>query len=145
MYHFQKWLSFAIFCDFDTRHREITIHSLFGSPCIVMSGQIRTHAMFVILDRSPPTSFLIGTTALHMAVRVIRNVVLRMDLVQFLLGENVDPSPRIRKHGHTPLHVAVSKRQNIGVIELLVGFGADVNARYLSEILSPFYIHKNLR
>ena len=34
MYHFQKWLGFAIFCDFDTCHKEITIQSLFGSPCI---------------------------------------------------------------------------------------------------------------
>ena len=34
IYHFQKWLGFASFCDFDTRHKEITIHSLFGSPCI---------------------------------------------------------------------------------------------------------------
>ena len=34
MYHFQKWLGFAIFCDFDTCHKEITIDSLIGSPCI---------------------------------------------------------------------------------------------------------------
>ena len=36
IYHFQKWLGFASFCDFDTRHKEITIHSLFGSPCIAI-------------------------------------------------------------------------------------------------------------
>ena len=36
MYHFQKWLGFAIFCDFDTCHKEITIHSLFGSPCMCL-------------------------------------------------------------------------------------------------------------
>ena len=34
MYHFQKWLGFVIFCDFDTCHKEITIDSLVGSPCI---------------------------------------------------------------------------------------------------------------
>ena len=33
MYHFQKQLSFAIFSEFDTCHNEITIDSLFGSPC----------------------------------------------------------------------------------------------------------------
>ena len=33
MYHFQKWLGFAIFCEFDTCHKEITIDSLVGSPC----------------------------------------------------------------------------------------------------------------
>ena len=33
MYHFQKWLGFAIFCEFDTCHKQITIGSLFGSPC----------------------------------------------------------------------------------------------------------------
>ena len=33
MYHFQKWLGFSIFCDFDTCHKEITIDSLIGSPC----------------------------------------------------------------------------------------------------------------
>ena len=31
MYHSQKWLDFAVFCDFDTCQKEITIHSLFGS------------------------------------------------------------------------------------------------------------------
>ena len=35
MYHFQKWLGFPIFCDFDTCHKEITIDSLFGSPCSI--------------------------------------------------------------------------------------------------------------
>ena len=35
MYHFQKLLGFAIFCDFDTCHKEITIHSLFGSPFVI--------------------------------------------------------------------------------------------------------------
>ena len=94
---------------------------------------------------------LIGTTALHMAVRE-RNMALRtrtrkdvetpLDLVRFLLGENVDPSPRMRTDGQTPLHMAVNERQNIRVIELLVGFGADVNARYVSEFVSPFYIQK---
>ena len=64
-----------------------------------------------------------------------------VDLVRFLLGENVDPSPRIRKDGQTPLHMAVNERQNIRVIELLVGFGADVNARYVSEVLSPLIVH----
>ena len=34
MYHFQKWLGFAIFCEFNTCHKEITIDSLIGSPCI---------------------------------------------------------------------------------------------------------------
>ena len=35
MYHFQKWLGFSILCDFDTCHKEITIDSLIGSPCII--------------------------------------------------------------------------------------------------------------
>ena len=33
MCHFQKWLSFAIFLIFHVCQREITIYSLFGSPC----------------------------------------------------------------------------------------------------------------
>ena len=32
-YHFQKWLGFAFFFDFDTCQKEITIDSLIGSPC----------------------------------------------------------------------------------------------------------------
>ena len=51
-----------------------------------------------------------------------------IDLVRFLLGENVDPSPRMRKDGWTPLHTAAIRRQTIRIIEELVGFGADVNA-----------------
>ena len=65
-----------------------------------------------------------GTTALHMAVKE-KNI----DLVRFLLGENVDPSPRMRRDGWTPLHTAASRRQTLRIIELLVGFGADVNAK----------------
>ena len=42
MYHFQKWLGFPIFCDFDTCHKEITIDSLVGSPCI---GKIYIHCL----------------------------------------------------------------------------------------------------
>ena len=38
MYHFQKWLGFPIFCDFDTCHKEITIDSRIGSPCIISSS-----------------------------------------------------------------------------------------------------------
>ena len=37
IYHFQKRLSFAIFLIFYVCRREITIYSLFGSPCITMS------------------------------------------------------------------------------------------------------------
>ena len=33
MYHFQKCWGFAVFCEFNTCHKEITIDSLFGSPC----------------------------------------------------------------------------------------------------------------
>ena len=33
--HFQKWLSFAIFLIFHVCQREITIYSLFGSPCSI--------------------------------------------------------------------------------------------------------------
>ena len=33
--HFQKWLSFAIFLIFCVCQREITIYSLFGSPCSI--------------------------------------------------------------------------------------------------------------
>ena len=55
-----------------------------------------------------------------------------VDLVRFLLGENVDPSPRMRKDGQTPLHMAVNERQNLAIVELLVEYGADVNARYVS-------------
>ena len=55
-----------------------------------------------------------------------------VDLVRFLLGENVDPSPRMRKDGQTPLHMAVNERQNLAIVELLVEYGADVNARYIS-------------
>ena len=40
MYHFQKWLGFPIFCDFDTCHKEITIDSLIGSPCILNDEQV---------------------------------------------------------------------------------------------------------
>ena len=55
-----------------------------------------------------------------------------VDLVRFLLAENVDPSPRMRKDGQTPLHMAVNERQNLAIVELLVEYGADVNARYVS-------------
>ena len=64
-----------------------------------------------------------GTTALHMAVKE-KNI----DLVRFLLEENVDPSPRMKRDWWTPLHMATIRRQTIRIIELLVGFGADVNA-----------------
>ena len=36
--HFQKWFGFPIFCYFDTFHKEITIDSLIGSPCILLRG-----------------------------------------------------------------------------------------------------------
>ena len=52
-----------------------------------------------------------------------------IDLVTFLLAENVDPSPRMRRDGWTPLHTAASRRQTLRIIEELVGFGADVNAK----------------
>ena len=67
-----------------------------------------------------------------------------VDLVRFLLAENVDPSPRMRKDGQTPLHMAVNERKNIRVIELLVVFGADVNARYVSEFESSIIKHPML-
>ena len=34
----QKWLSYAIFCQFQICQKEITIHSLFGSPCSTATG-----------------------------------------------------------------------------------------------------------
>ena len=39
IYHFQKWLSFAIFIIFHNCQRKITIYSLFGSPCITSLGK----------------------------------------------------------------------------------------------------------
>jgi len=75
-----------------------------------------------------------GTTALHMAVKE-KNI----DLVRFLLGENVDPSPRMRRDGWTPLHTAASRRQTLRIIELLVGFGADVNAKVEGSGWTPLH------
>ena len=48
----------------------------------------------------------------------------------------------MRKDGQTPLHMAVNEWQNLAIVELLVEYGADVNARYVSEFVSPFYIQK---
>jgi len=75
-----------------------------------------------------------GTTALHMAVKE-KNI----DLVRFLLGENVDPSPRMKRDGWTPLHTAAIRRQTIRIIELLVGFGADVNAAVEGSGWTPLH------
>lgn len=68
----------------------------------------------------------LGTTALHLAVKE-RN----LDLVRELLELEVDPSPRMRKDGWTPLHTAANRRQNLEMIQLLVQYRADVNAVYV--------------
>ena len=68
----------------------------------------------------------LGTTALHLAVKE-RN----LDLVRELLELEVDPSPRMRKDGWTPLHTAANRRQNLEMIQLLVHYRADVNAVYV--------------
>ena len=52
-----------------------------------------------------------------------------IDLVRFLLEDGkVDPSPRMRRDGWTPLHTAAMRRQTLRIIEYLVMYGADVNA-----------------
>ena len=65
-----------------------------------------------------------GTTALHLAVKERL-----IDMVRFLLEDGkCDPSPRMRRDGWTPLHTAANRKQNIKMIEMLVMYGADVNA-----------------
>jgi len=75
-----------------------------------------------------------GTTALHMAVKE-KNI----DLVRFLLEQNVDHSPRMKRDGWTPLHTAAMKRQTLRIIELLVIFGADVNAAVEGSGWTPLH------
>jgi len=85
-----------------------------------------------------PTSFhwanSKGTTALHLAVKE-RN----LDLVRELLELEVDPSPRMRKDGWTPLHTAANRRQNLEMIQLLVQYRADVNAVVAGSGWTPLH------
>ena len=91
----------------------------------------KTNAIFL----APP-----GTTALHLAVKE-RN----LDLVQELLELEVDPSPRMRMDGWTPLHTAANRRQNLEMIQLLVQYRADVNAVYvLHPKIVLLYLHRGI-
>ena len=65
-----------------------------------------------------------------------------LDLVQELLELEVDPSPRMRRDGWTPLHTAANRRQNLEMIQLLVQYRADVNAVYVlhPKIVSVYHV-----
>ena len=68
-----------------------------------------------------------------------------MDLVRELLELQVDPSPRMRRDGWTPLHTAANRRQNLEMIQLLVQYRADVNAVYvLHPKIVLLYLHRGL-
>ena len=68
-----------------------------------------------------------------------------MDLVRELLELQVDPSPRMRKDGWTPLHTAANRRQNLEMIQLLVQYRADVNAVYvLHPKIVLLYLHRGI-
>ena len=68
-----------------------------------------------------------------------------LDLVQELLELEVDPSPRMRKDGWTPLHTAANRRQNLEMIQLLVQYRADVNAVYvLHPKIVLLYLHRGI-
>merc|ERR1712156_200318 len=59
--------------------------------------------------------------------------------VRELLELEVDPSPRMRKDGWTPLHTAANRRQNLEMIQLLVQYRADVNAVVAGSGWTPLH------
>jgi len=92
-----------------------------------------------MLSLHGPTSFHWandkGTTALHLAVKERL-----IDMVRFLLEDGkCDPSPRMRRDGWTPLHTAANRKQNIKMIEMLVMYGADVNAAVSGSGWTPLH------
>ena len=66
-----------------------------------------------------------GTSALYWAVKEKKH-----DFTEALLKANVNPSPKLKKDGSTPLHIsAYYKAKDLGITRALLQYNADVNAK----------------
>ena len=91
------------------------------------------HARFCRLFQQITLSSLnfitsLGTSALYWAVKEKK-----YNFTEALLKAGAKPSPRLKKDGSTPLHIsAFYKAKDLDIAQVLMQYGADVNARLVN-------------